>query len=73
MCVLQLLLHGRASRASDVYAYGILLWDLATGQRAFAGTLMRAAHGAMLNRCWKTLSICQSACWVASVVGQQAM
>jgi hypothetical protein len=37
--VLQLLLHGRASRASDVYAYGILLWDLATGQRAFAGTV----------------------------------
>lgn len=33
----ELLLAGWASTASDVYAYGILLWELATGQRAFAG------------------------------------
>lgn len=31
----ELLLHGRASRASDMYAMGILLWELATGLRAF--------------------------------------
>jgi serine/threonine protein kinase len=33
----ELLLHGRASKASDVYAFGILLWELATGLRAFQG------------------------------------
>jgi hypothetical protein len=46
--LLQLLLHGRASRASDVYAYGILLWDLATGQRAFAGEA-GTAHSALCS------------------------
>jgi serine/threonine protein kinase len=34
----ELLLHGRASKASDVYAYGILLWEMLTGQRAFKGS-----------------------------------
>ncbi len=34
----ELLAHGRASKASDVYAFGIMLWELATGGRAFAGT-----------------------------------
>jgi serine/threonine protein kinase len=34
----ELLLHGRASKASDVYAYGILLWELSTGRRPYSGT-----------------------------------
>lgn len=31
------LMHGRISRASDTYAYGILLWELFTGEHAFRG------------------------------------
>lgn len=31
------LMHGRCSKASDVYAFGILLWEVATGGKAFAG------------------------------------
>ncbi len=34
----ELLAHGRSSKASDVYAFGVLLWELATAGRAFAGT-----------------------------------
>ncbi|KAF8057640.1 HT1 [Scenedesmus sp. PABB004] len=33
----ELLMQGRCSRASDVYSFGILVWELATGGKAFAG------------------------------------
>ena len=34
----ELLLQGRASKASDVYAFGILLWEMLSGLRAFKGS-----------------------------------
>lgn len=34
----EVLMFGKISRASDVYAFGILLWELYTGQQAFKGT-----------------------------------
>eukprot|EP00878_Enallax_costatus_P011777 GHUV01012293.1.p1 GENE.GHUV01012293.1~~GHUV01012293.1.p1 ORF type:complete len:661 (+),score=240.23 GHUV01012293.1:500-2482(+) len=45
----ELLVHGRASRASDVYAMGILLWEMATGDKAFAG-VAKAMLGATVVR-----------------------
>lgn len=33
----ELLLDGRASRSSDVYAMGVLLWEALTGGRPWAG------------------------------------
>jgi hypothetical protein len=41
---LQLLLHGRASRASDVYAMGCLLYHVATGRRVFASERQHAGN-----------------------------
>ncbi|WIA23479.1 hypothetical protein OEZ85_000224 [Tetradesmus obliquus] len=45
----ELLLQGRASKASDVYAFGILLWELATGRRAFSD-VPKAMLGAAVVR-----------------------
>lgn len=33
----ELLMHGHASRSSDTYAFGILMWELYTGLKAFSG------------------------------------
>ena len=33
----EVLLHGRLSRASDVYSFGILLWQLFTGATLYSG------------------------------------
>mmetsp|Transcript_4672 Transcript_4672/g.14117 ORF Transcript_4672/g.14117 Transcript_4672/m.14117 type:complete len:888 (-) Transcript_4672:1869-4532(-) len=34
----EILLEGRVSKAADVYAFGVTLWELFTGGRAFKGT-----------------------------------
>jgi serine/threonine protein kinase len=33
----ELFMEGHVSKASDVYAYGILLYEIITGRRAYAG------------------------------------
>ncbi len=34
----ELLIQGRLSKAADVYAFGITMWELYTGKAAFEGT-----------------------------------
>lgn len=45
----ELLMKGHVSKASDVYAYGILLWELYTAQNAFKG-VPRALLGHEVTR-----------------------
>lgn len=33
----EVFMSGHISKASDVYAFGVLLYEIATGQRAYAG------------------------------------
>ncbi len=34
----EIMLEGRVSKAADVYAFGITMWELFTGGHAFQGT-----------------------------------
>lgn len=43
------LVHGQVSRASDVFAYGILLWELYTGEQAYKG-IPRALLGHKITK-----------------------
>ncbi|KAG1672489.1 hypothetical protein FOA52_002797 [Chlamydomonas sp. UWO 241] len=45
----EILLDGRVSKAADVYAFGITLWELFTGGRPFQGT-PRALVGHLVTR-----------------------
>lgn len=46
----EILLHGRASKASDVYGFGILLWEMCTGGRAFQGMPIAMVAHAVANK-----------------------
>jgi serine/threonine protein kinase len=75
----ELLLHGHVSKASDVYAFGILLWEMLVGARPYPGVLLallphEVAH-AGLRPAWPAevaadaaLDSCRAlaeACWAA--------
>lgn len=47
----EMLMHGRCSRASDVYAFGILLWEVATGGKAFAGRCLGHSAAPATQQC----------------------
>jgi serine/threonine protein kinase len=66
------LLHGRISKAADVYSFGITLWEMFTGAHAYAGVPrallghqvavsgMRPVFPSFTPRDYKTLA---EACW----------
>jgi heme/copper-type cytochrome/quinol oxidase subunit 3 len=45
------LLHGCISKAADVYAYGVTLWELFTGGQAYQGAVNLFVFGSMTFRC----------------------
>jgi serine/threonine protein kinase len=45
----EILLEGRVSKAADVYAFGITMWEMYTGRRAFEG-IPRALLGHQITK-----------------------
>lgn len=78
----EVVLHGHISKASDVCAYGVLLFELITGQRAFAGTptplLAHAVAVGGLRPVWpagvarelRPLCRLAEACWAQEPAGR---
>lgn len=40
----ELLTTGRLSKSVDVYAFGVLLWEMCTGKRPWAGLMQMQVH-----------------------------
>lgn len=55
----ELLLHGQISKASDVYAYGVLLWELYTAGHAFKVRFVLAIRRGKEEALGQGPSICQ--------------
>lgn len=46
----EILMSGRISKAADVYAFGILMYETLTGQKAFKGTPMHMLAANVCNK-----------------------
>ena len=42
--------RGENGRSTDVFSFGLVLYEMATGQQAFGGDTVAEIHGAILNR-----------------------